>query len=207
MNMHIAKQWISRPVIVGVVMLVCGVLLGVAAEKFVNRRPLPAQMAQADPSKTSTAGIKSGLLPDPFANNPFDVWDPFREMRELQAEMNEMFRRSVGRFHASPLMDPFKDLDGYSSSLDVRELKDRIEVRAVLPDSKPANANVKLTGNRLEVAVSHGQTDDPKNKNTTHTQSEWGQYTQVVELPGNLKGDQMKVERKDHELLITIPKA
>ncbi len=95
----------------------------------------------------------------------------------------------------------------YSSSLDVRELKDRIEVRAVLPDTKTANANVKLTGNRIEVAFSHGQRADPKNKNTTRTQSEWGQYTQVVELPGNLKGDQMNVECKHHELLITIPKS
>ena len=207
MNNDSARKWISRPVIVGLAMLACGVLLGVAAEKFINRRLLPAQTAQADPSKTSTAGTKPRLLPDPFANDPFDAWDPFREMRELQAEMNEMFRRSVGRFHASPLMDSFKDLDGYSSSLDVRELKDRIEVRAVLPDAKAANADVKLTGNRLEVAISHGHTDDPKNKNSTRTQTEWGQFTQVVELPGNLKGDQMKVERKDHELLITIPKA
>jgi len=29
----------------------------------------------------------------------------------------------------------------------------------------------------------------------------------MVELAGNLKSDQMKVERKEHELLITIPKA
>ena len=35
--------------------------------------------------------------------------DPFREMRSLQAEMNEMFRQSIAPFHASPLMNPFGD--------------------------------------------------------------------------------------------------
>ena len=83
--------------------------------------------------------------------DPTDPWDPFREMRSLQAEMNEMFRQSIARFHSSPLMDPFKDDAGYSLSLDVRESKDRYEVRAFLPDAKASEANVKLEGNRLEV--------------------------------------------------------
>ena len=44
-------------------------------------------------------------------------------------------------------------------------------------------------------------------RNEPATATEWGRYTQMVELAGNLKSDQMKVERKEHELLITIPKA
>ena len=45
---------------------------------------------------------------------PADPCDPFREMRSLQAEMNEMLRPSIARFHASPLMNPFGDDAGYS---------------------------------------------------------------------------------------------
>jgi hypothetical protein len=37
--------------------------------------------------------------------------------------------------------------------------------------------------------------------------TEWGRYTQVVELAGNLKSEKMKVQQKDHDLVITIPKA
>lgn len=36
---------------------------------------------------------------------------------------------------------------------------------------------------------------------------EYRQYEQVVQLPGPVKADQMKVERKNHELFITLPKA
>src|ERR1051326_5457106 len=103
-------------------------------------------------------------------------------------------------------MGPFKDDTGYSLSLDVRELKDRYEVRAFLPDAKAADAKVKLEGNRLEVEVTHRQIEKG-NKNEPDTVTEWGRSTQSVELAGNLKSDQMKVERKEHELLITIPKA
>ena len=37
--------------------------------------------------------------------------------------------------------------------------------------------------------------------------TEWGQYEQTIQLPVPVKTGQMKIERKDHELLITLPKA
>ena len=42
----------------------------------------------------------------------------------------------------------------------MRELKDRYEVKAFLPDAKASEANVKLEGNRLEVTVTHRQQGD-----------------------------------------------
>ena len=118
-----------------------------------------------------------------------------------------MFRQSIARFHASPSMNPFGDDAGYSLSLDVRDLKDRYEVKAFLPDAKASEANVKLEGNRLEVSVTHRQPGNVGNTNAPSVGTEWGRYTQVVELAGNLRSEKMKVEQKDHELVITIPKA
>jgi len=207
MNLNSVKAIVTKPTIIGVVTLILGVVIGVAAEKYANRSSAPAQAAQAaDVAKPLTGGKPSPLLPDPFANDPFDSWDPFREMRSLQAEMDEMFRRSISRFRQNPRMNIFADDAGYSLSLDVRELKDRYEVRAFLPDAKAADAKVNLQGNRLEVEVTHRQTAK-ENQNAPDTVTEWGRYTQTVDLAGNLKSDQMKVERKDHELLITIPKS
>jgi len=103
-------------------------------------------------------------------------------------------------------MDPFKNDTGYSQSLDVRELKDRFEVRAYLPDAKATDTNVKLDGNRLQVEVTHRQADSLQDTNAVVSESALEHYTQVAELPGKLNGGQMKVEQKDHELLITIPK-
>ena len=104
-------------------------------------------------------------------------------------------------------MDPFKNDTGYSLSLDVRELKDRYEVRAWLPDAKASDANVKLEGNRLEVAVTNHPTTGQQNINSPVQTEAWGQYTQEVELAGKLNSSQMKVDHQNHELLITIPKA
>lgn len=208
MNNDAVKRTVSKPMVVGLVTLILGVLIGVAAEKYVGRSSITVRKAHvADASKSSNVKTPHRLLPDPFDDDAFDSWDPFREMRSLQAEMDEMFRRSIARFRMNPQMGIFKDDAGYSLSLDVRELKDRYEVRAFLPDAKAADANVKLEGNRLEVEVTHRQTEKQQGKNEPDTVTEWGRYTQTVELAGNLKSNQMKVERKNHELLITIPKA
>ena len=208
MNAADVKRTVSKPMVVGLVMLILGLLIGVAAERYSQKNPASTRNAQAaDPAPGSSVGVaqKPKLL-DPFDLDPFENWDPFREMRSLQAEMDEMFRRSTRRFRQNPQMGNFKDDAGYSLSLDVRELKDRYEVRAFLPDAKAADANVKLEGNRLEVEVTHRQTAKG-NKNEPDTVTDWGRYTQMVQLAGNLKADQLKVQRKDHELLITIPKA
>jgi HSP20 family molecular chaperone IbpA len=180
--------------------------MGVAAERYSVRSA----------EGTTSLSVATRSLRDPASQLPApdtlfpgtdDSWDPFREMRDLQAEMDRMFQRSISRFNSSPMMDPFKNDTGYSQSLDVRELKDRFEVRAYLPDAQATDTNVKLDGNRLQVEVTHRQANRLQDTNSVVNESALERYTQVADLPGRLNGSQMKVEQKDHELLITIPKA
>lgn len=209
MSSNDVRKGIGTPIMIGLAMLIVGLVVGVGTGRFIGRGPVTAQ--KGDPAKGETGpsigGKTQRQAPDPFFSDPTDPWDPFREMRSLQAEMNEMFRQSIARFHASPSMNPFEDDAGYSLSLDVRDLKDRYEIKAFLPDAKASEANVKLARNRLEVSVTHRQPGDAGSTNAPSVVTEWGRYTQVVELAGNLRSEKMKVEQKDHELVITIPKA
>ena len=206
MNKVDLKATFQKPAVMSLGMLLVGLSLGLAGEKFLARGAVPETVPAVDARSPS-----SGTLPFPVPDTLFpgadDPWDPFREMRDLQAEMDQMFQRSISRFQLSPAMDPFKNDTGYSLSLDVRELKDRYEVRAWLPDAKASDANVKLEGNRLEVAVTNHPTTGQQNINSPVQTEAWGQYTQEVELAGKLNSSQMKVDHQNHELLITIPKA
>lgn len=207
MNTDGVKQAFRRPMVLGLVMLLVGLLVGVAAEKYSvrgNGGTTPGQLAEA----RSLPGAAPQLpAPDILFPGAADAWDPFREMRDLQAEMDRMLQRSIARFNSSPSMDPFKNDTGYSLSLDVRELKDRYEVRAYLPDAKATDANVKLEGNRLQVEVTHRHANSLQDTNAAVSTSALEHYSQVVELPGRLDGGRMKVEQSDHAVLITVPKA
>jgi len=207
MNTEGMKTTFGKPAVIGLVMLFLGLLIGVAAEKYMVHGAVPTPQGQAAGLRSLGSGTVQIPAPDTLFPGADDAWDPFREMRDLQAEMDQMFQRSISRFQLSPLMDPFKNDTGYSLSLDVRELKDRYEVRAYLPDAKATDANVKLDGNRLQVEVTNRPTANQQNTNSMVQIEAWGHYTQVVELAGKLNSNQMKVEHKNHELLITIPKA
>jgi HSP20 family molecular chaperone IbpA len=193
MNSNDVKKSLGKSVVIGLVALALGVVIGAAAEKFEKRSPATITPAE------HTAALKTG--------EQSATWDPFQEMRDLRAEMDQMFQRSIERFHMNPQMNLFKDEAGYSLSLDVRDLKDRYEVRAILPDAKASDAKVKLDGNRLSVDVANRQTEKQSSKNGQATTTELGRYEQVIQLADNVKSTGMKVERKNHELLITIPKA
>jgi HSP20 family molecular chaperone IbpA len=208
MKNELIKKIVNKPFVLGCATLMLGALIGAAAEKYTGRT---SPTAQGEPSKRQAYGLTGPATNLPstggFASGAGEPWDPFREMRSLQAEMDQLMQQSIQRFHMDPQMDMFKDDAGYSSSLDVRDLKDHFEVRAYLPDAKTADAQVKLQGNRLQVDVTGNQSDQPQSGGGTATATAWGHYSQIVQLDGAVQADKMKVERKDHELLITIPKA
>ena len=207
MNTEGMKATFGKPAFIGLVMLFSGLLIGVAAEKYLVHGTAVTSHGQTAASRSLAGGTGQIPAPDTLFPGANDAWDPFREMRDLPAEMEKMFQRSISRFPLSPLMDPFKNDTGYSLSLDVRERKDRYEVRAYLPDAKATDANVRLEGNRLQVEVANRPAASQQNTNSLVQIDEWGHFTQAVELAGKLNSSKIKVEHKNHELLITIPKA
>lgn len=197
----------GKLVVIGVAALILGLVIGVAAERYGNKvskaKPLTVAAKTTQSATPSVSSSGTITTPSPLTTE----WDPFQEMRDMQAEMDQMFQRSIARFHGNPQMSLFEDTPGYSLSLDVRDLKDRYEVHALLPDAKASDAKVNLEGNRLSVSVANKRTETSHAGNGQATTTEMGQYEQVIQLADNVKSDQMRVENKDHELIITIPKA
>lgn len=191
----------TTTVIIGFFALVIGLAFGAAAAET-GSMPKVTQKVQPGPAPTAqaaTSNVKTG--------SPGD-WNPFQEMRDMQAQIDQSFDKMVERFHTDPQFSGFKDYPGYSLSLDVRDLKDRYEVQADLPDAKASDVNVSLkNGRTLNVEVSRKNTETSDQKNTATSIIELGQYDQTVQLPTAVKADQMKIQREGHELIITIPKA
>jgi HSP20 family molecular chaperone IbpA len=187
--------------IIGFFMLVIGLALGAAAAET-GSMPKITQVVLPAPSpapQSATSNIKPGTLGD---------WNPFQEMRDLQAQIDQSFDKMVERFRTDPQFCGFKDYPGYSLSLDVRDLKDRYEVQADLPDAKASDVDVSLkNGRTLNVEVSRKTTGIADQKNTATSMTELGQYDQMVQLPTPVKTELMKIQHEGHKLIITIPKA
>lgn len=192
---------ITTTVIIGFSTLVIGLALGAAAAET-GSMPKITQEARPAPSpapQAATSNVKPGTLGD---------WNPFQEMRDMQAQIDLSFDKMVERFRTDPQFSGFKDYPGYSLSLDVRDLKDHYEVQADLPDAKASDVNVSLkNGQTLNVEVSRKTTEIADQKNSGVGMIELGQYDQMVHLPTPVKTEQMVIHREGHKLIITIPKA
>jgi HSP20 family molecular chaperone IbpA len=135
-------------------------------------------------------------------------WDPFREMERMQEEIDRAIRRATDSFRLGREPEPFSRDVSYSSSLDVRDREDHFEVRAYLPDAETKDVKVTTEGDQtLRVKVSHRKEQKREKDDTESVWRELGQYEQVVTLPEPVNSQEMKVDTRDHELVITIPKA
>jgi HSP20 family molecular chaperone IbpA len=190
----------TTTVIIGVVTLMIGLFFGAAAAETGSMPNLTRKAYPTNPiSSTATGNLKAGGL---------ETWNPFQEMRDMQAQIDQSFDKMVERFRADPQFSGFQDYPGYSLALDVRDLKNRYEVQADLPDAKASDVHVNLeNGRTLNVEVSRKATQNSDQKNTATSMIELGQYDQTIQLPTPVKADQMKIQREGHELIITIPKA
>lgn len=187
-------------VVVGLVTLGIGLVLGAAAAETGS---MPNLTRKAYPTNPISSAAPSGPI-----SSGLPTWNPFQEMRDMQAQIDQSFDKMVDRFRTEPQFTAFQDYPGYSLSLDVRDLKDRYEVQAELPDAKASDVHVSLkNGQTLDVEVSRKETQTSDQKNAATSLIELGQYDQMVQLPTPVKASQMKVQREGHELIITIPKS
>ena len=190
-------------IIIGAITLVMGLVIGVtAAESGIG-----IFGAKAKESNTATNDVSSPSLNNPQSAS-VDEWNPFQQIRDMQAQMDRMFGQMNEQFQGAASFHGFTDIPGYSLSLDVRDLKDHYEVHAYLPDAKASDVHVSLGDNQtLKVEVDRQHAQKSGMTNMVSNVVELGQYTQEVQLPTPVKADQMKITRNGHDLVITIPKA
>jgi HSP20 family molecular chaperone IbpA len=192
----------SKLILGGTAVLVAGMFLGFAATKYGAGVATATAATRATKGSSSTTASRGTHAAKPMA------WNPFQEMRDMQLHMDQMFNQMVTDFRTEPRLNVFADNPGYSLSFHVRDMKDHYEVRAYLPDAKASDVKTSLLDNQtLKVEVSNKVTKVSDQKGAKETISEWGQYAQIIHLPGPVKNEEIKIDQPNHQLLIDLPKA
>ena len=188
----------KKTTMVGIVTLIAGLALGLGIGVW--------SVKNSQASNAPTARINSDNQESIVTRS--DEWDPFRQMERMQEEIDRAIRNATEQFQLGPGATAFRPEAGYSSSFDLRDRKDRFELRAYLPGVKASDVNVKIDNDRtLHVSVTQRKQETKKTSGVNATVTELGQYEQVVTLPEPVKSSDMKIERNGHELVITVPKA
>ena len=187
----------------GVALLALGTLLGIGASRHLTG------VAMAAPEAAKSAQVTPTTVASPArAPETAQAWNPFQELRDMQRRMDRMFDSMSSQLRLEPRLSLFQDNPGYSLSLRVQDLKDHYEVRAYLPDAKASDVNVNLIDKQtLKVQVSNKTAEASGQPGASQQVTEWGEFAQVIQLPSPVKDEQMRIDRPNHELIVTLPKA
>lgn len=92
-------------------------------------------------------------------------------------------------------------------SMDVCDMGNHYEMRVEMPGIPKENINIEVTPNRIEVEAKCRENKQENNKNWLRKECSGVSYYRSIELPEELKTDDVEAELKDGILMINLPKA
>jgi HSP20 family protein len=129
-------------------------------------------------------------------------YDPFRDLRSLQDEMNRLFSPNVWR---NPGEEAFIKT-AWSPSVDIFETADSLVLEAELPGMKPEEVDVTIENNTITIKGERKFEKKEENDNYHRVERSDGSFTRSFTLPRNVVGDEAKAEFTNGVLHIALPK-
>jgi HSP20 family protein len=126
-------------------------------------------------------------------------YDPLREIRNLQEEMNRLF-------------NTFRSFDddlitgAWTPSVDIYENKDQVVIEAELPGMKPEDVNISIENNVLTIQGERKFEKQEESDNYHRIERRYGSFTRSFTLPPTVNPDEVKAEFDNGLLRVTLAK-
>jgi|Deesub1362A_J573_1020465.scaffolds.fasta_scaffold00098_27 HSP20 family protein len=127
------------------------------------------------------------------------LWNEFdRLFKEFRRSVDELLRPfNVGIESADSTRVP---------AMDIADVGDKYEVKVELPGIPKEDIDIKVTPYSLEISAEHSESKDEEGKNWIRRELSSRRYYRSIELPEELKTDDVEAELKEGILTITLPK-
>jgi HSP20 family protein len=129
-------------------------------------------------------------------------YDPFRDLRSLQEEVNRVFSTNLNRAFG----DEGIGRGAWAPSVDIYENKDQIVLEAELPGMKREDFDLSIENNVITLRGERRfeKTDD--NDNYHRVERSYGSFTRSFTLPQTVNAEDAKAEYSNGVLRVTLPK-
>lgn len=132
-----------------------------------------------------------------------DRWDAFRNLGDIQGEVNRLFDAFSGRSM------PTNGSQGRSwmPPVDMHETNDELVLRVELPGVREKDVVVSITGDFLTIKGERRLDPEHKDQRFLHVERAYGQFERLIQLPMAVQSGKVKASYRDGVLEITLPKA
>lgn len=128
-------------------------------------------------------------------------WDPFRNMSDIQGEVNRLFDSFLGRPATG------SQARTWAPVLDIHETKDDLVLNFELPGVTDKDVSLSITGDLLTLKGERATNRDLKDESAYHVERVSGKFERSVQLPMPVQADKVKATYRDGVLEVKLPKA
>ena len=132
-------------------------------------------------------------------------WTPFRDLLEIQNEMNQLLDRIFTRTGLEEEREP-AFLTAWNPNVDIKETQNEFVVQAELPGLKKKDVKITYKNGVLAIEGERKQEKEEKNKNYHRVERQFGKFYRAFQIPDRIKEDQIQAKFKDGVLTIRLPK-
>jgi HSP20 family protein len=130
-------------------------------------------------------------------------YDPFRDLRTLQEEVNRLFSTNLSR--------AFDDDQGigrgaWAPSVDIYENKDQIVLEAELPGMKQDDFDLSIENNVITLRGERKFEKTEETDNYHRVERSYGAFTRSFTLPQSVSAEGATAEYNNGVLRVTLPK-
>jgi HSP20 family protein len=133
-------------------------------------------------------------------------YDPFRDLRTLQDEMNRLFSGSISRSGSGAVIQDEIMRGALSPQVDIFENKEQIVLEAEFPGMKPEDVEISIENNVLTL---HGERKFEKKDerdNFHRVERSYGSFTRSFTLPPTVSSENANAEFDNGVLRLTLAK-
>ncbi|MFN2453497.1 MAG: Hsp20/alpha crystallin family protein [Pyrinomonadaceae bacterium] len=129
-------------------------------------------------------------------------YDPFRDLRSLQDEVNRLFSTNLSRVFG----DEGIARGAWNPSVDIFENKDQIVLEAELPGMNREDFDLSVENNVLTLRGERRFEKKDEGDNYHRVERSYGSFTRSFTLPQSVSGEGANAEYKNGVLRVTLPK-
>jgi HSP20 family protein len=128
-------------------------------------------------------------------------YDPFRDLRSLQDEMNRLFSGTFSRGNQDEVLR-----GAWSPSVDIFENKNEIVLEAELPGMNPEDVNISIENNILTLHGERRFEKKDESDNFHRVERSYGSFTRSFTLPPTVSSENANAEFQNGVLRLTLAK-
>jgi HSP20 family protein len=129
-------------------------------------------------------------------------YDPFRDLRSLQEEVNRLFSTNLTRTFG----DEGIGRGAWAPSVDIYENKDQIVLEAELPGMKQEDFDLSIENNVITIRGERKFEKTDESDNYHRVERSYGSFTRSFTLPQTVSADEARAEYSNGVLRVTLPK-